>query len=220
MLAFARDGYEGTTNRALAEACGLTSPALYHYFPSKAELYAAVYEAVYDRVFSAFDVAIRDHDTLSGQFVAVLDAISVFNRNEDPTLAAFVVGAAGETQRHPELKDLLKPMRRRNTDFFRRLVACAAARGELPPDVDLRAVGDLLNAVATGLVRLAAVTGDARRHASAVDVLQRVLDGTLLRRVGDSDDVPQSGRDPHRHGVWAGSSPDAGKDPAQIEGRT
>ena len=39
---------------------------------------------------------------------------------------------------------------------------------------------DLLNAVVSGLARLSAITGDARRHAAAVDALQRFFAGTLL----------------------------------------
>ena len=62
----------------------------------------------------------------------------------------------------------------------RRLVAAAAARGELDPDVDVRAVEYLLNAVVSGLSRLSAITGDARRHAAAVDALQRFFAGTLI----------------------------------------
>jgi AcrR family transcriptional regulator len=176
---FARDGYEATTNRSIAESCGLTSPAIYHYFASKAELYAAVYESVFDRVFSEFEKAIVDHDTLVAQYAAVLDAAARLNR-ADPTLPAFVVGVAGDAQRHPELKQKLRPLRRRNNVFFHRLVAAAAERGEFTPDVDLRAVEDLLNAVVSGLARLSAVTGDARRHAAAVEALQRFFTGTLL----------------------------------------
>jgi AcrR family transcriptional regulator len=178
---FARDGYEATTNRSIAEACGLTSAAIYHYFASKAELYAAVYEEVFDRVFSEFEKAIVDRTTLVEQYAAVLDAAARLNR-ADPTLPAFVVGVAGDAQRHPELKQMLRPLRRRNNVFFQRLVAAAAERGELSPDVDLRAVEDLLNAVVSGLARLSAITGDARRHAAAVDALQRIFAGTLLTR--------------------------------------
>ena len=181
MAMFAREGYEATTNRSIAEASGLTSAAIYHYFSSKADLYVAVYEAVVDRVFSAFEKAIVGHDTLVEQYVAVLDAVGVLNR-EDPTLPAFVVGAASDAQRHPELKDLLRPLRRRTAGFFRRMVTEAAQRGELGPDTDLRAVEDLLNAVLSGLARLSAVTGDARRHAAAVQALQRFFAGTLVMR--------------------------------------
>ncbi|MGI9053005.1 MAG: TetR/AcrR family transcriptional regulator [Ilumatobacteraceae bacterium] len=177
MAMFARDGYEVTTNRSIAEASG----AIYHYFASKAELYAAVFEAVVDRVFSVFETAIVERSTLVEQYAAVLDVVAMHNR-QDPTLPAFVVGVASDAQRHPELDDLLRPSRRRSATFFRCLVRQAADRGELPPGTDLRAVEDLLNAVVSGLARLSAVTGDPRRHATAVDALQRFLAGTLMTR--------------------------------------
>ena len=172
-------GYEGTTNRAIAEACGLTGAAIYHYFDSKAELYAAVYEAVFARVFDELERAVACQPTLVAQYAALLDATDRLNR-DDPTGPAFVVGVAGDAQRHPELTNLIRPLQRRNNVFFRRLVAAAAERGELSPDVDVRAVEDLLNAVVSGLSRLSAITGDARRHAAAVDALQRFFAGTLL----------------------------------------
>jgi AcrR family transcriptional regulator len=179
---FACDGYEPTTNRSIAEASGLSSSAIYHYFPSKAELYAAVFEEVFDRVFDEFEKAIVDHQTLVGQYAAVLDACAVLNR-EDPSLPAFVVGIAGDAQRHPELEELLHPLQRRNNVFFRRLVKEAYERGELDDDVDLRAVEDLLNAVISGLARLSAVTRDCARHTAAAGVLHQLLAGTLVRTV-------------------------------------
>ncbi len=176
---FAQHGYDATTNRSIAAASGITSGAIYHYFDSKADLYAAVYEEIYDRVFSALEQAIAGHDGLIAQFAAAIDAAAELNVS-DPTLPAFDRGVAGEAQRHPELKELLRPLRRRNTMFFRKMVAAAAERGELADDVDLRGVEDLLNAVAFGLARISAVTGDARRHTAAVGALQRFLAGTLV----------------------------------------
>ncbi len=179
MHLFAQRGYEGTTNRAIADGCGLTGAAIYHYFDSKAELYAAVYEAVFARVFDELERAVACQSTLVAQYAALLNATDRLNR-DDPTGPAFVVGVAGDAQRHPELTNLIRPLQRRNNVFFRRLVAAAAERGELSPDVDVRAVEDLLNAVVSGLSRLSAITGDARRHAAAVDALQRFFSGTLL----------------------------------------
>ena len=181
MQMFARDGFDATTNRAIAGSSGLTSAAIYHYFSSKAELYAAVYEEVFERVFTEFEKAIVGQPTMVAQYTAVLDAAARMNQ-EDPTVPAFVTGAAGEAQRHPELTQLLRPLQRRSTMFFRRLVVSAAERGELAPDVDVRAVEDLLNAILIGLARLSSVNRDVRRHAASVDALQRVFDGTLLRQ--------------------------------------
>ena len=179
MHLFAQRGYDGTTNRAIAESCELTGAALYHYFDSKAELYAAVYEAVFARVFDELERAVAGQSNLVAQYAALLNATDRLNR-DDPTGPAFVVGVAGDAQRHPELTGLIRPLQRRNNLFFRRLVAAASERGELSPEVDVRAVEDLLNAVVSGLSRLSAVTGDARRHAAAVDALQRFFSGTLL----------------------------------------
>ena len=180
MHLFAQRGYDGTTNRAIAESCGLTGAAIYHYFDSKAELYAAVYEAVFARVFDELERAMAGQSTTSSPSTPrCSNATDRLNR-DDPTGPAFVVGVAGDAQRHPELTGLIRPMQRRNNLFFRRLVAAASERGELSPEVDVRAVEDLLNAVVSGLSRLSAVTGDARRHAAAVDALQRFFSGTLL----------------------------------------
>jgi AcrR family transcriptional regulator len=179
-LRFSCDGYEATTNRSIAAASGLSSSAIYHYFPSKAELYVAVFEEVFERMFGEFEKAILDLHTLIDQYAAVLHACAVLNR-EDPSLPAFVVGIASDAQRHPELAELLRPLQRRNNVFFRRLVKEAYERGELDDDVDLRAVEDLLNSVISGLARLAAVTRDCDRHTAAVDVLHQFLAGTLVR---------------------------------------
>ncbi len=176
---FAELGYDATTNRAIAEASGITPGAIYHYFDSKAELYAAVYEEIYQRVFTTLEEAIAGERTLLGQFEAAIVAAGELNV-QDPTLPAFDRGVFAEAKRLPELEALLKPLRRRNTMFFRRMVAAAAERGELATDIDRRALEDLLNAVAFGLVWISAVTGDNRRTRNAVHTRRRFLDGTLV----------------------------------------
>lgn len=179
--AFAANGYDATTNRSIAAAAGITAGAIYHYYPSKTDLYVAVYVEVQQQVFDAFEHAIAQHDTLVGQFSAVLDAAVELNRT-DPSLAGFVVGVASEARRHPELRDRIRPLRRRTSTFMRRLVDQAVDRGELAPGVDPQAVEDLLDAVMSGLARFSTSTGDSDRHAAAVGALQRFFAGTLIAR--------------------------------------
>lgn len=181
--AFARDGFDATTNRRIAEAAGITTGAIYHYYSSKAELYVAVYEAVQTIVYGAFEKAITPHGTLVDRFGAVLDAAVELNR-DDPSIAGFVVGVASEAQRHPELRDLIAGIRGTGSGFLRQLAVDAAAHGELAPDISVEALEDLLNAVLSGLARFSNQTGDAGRHAGAVEVLKRFLDGTLMRATG------------------------------------
>lgn len=179
---FTERGYDATTNRAIAQASGVTQSALYHYFDSKAHLYAAVYEETYDRVFDALDAAIADQPTMIEQFAAALVASAEVNVN-DPALPAFDRGVTGEALRHPELNELLRPLRRRNQQFFHKMVAAAVERGELAEDVDRRSVEDLLSAVAFGLARISAVTGDAKRSVAAVEALRAFLAGTLVEEI-------------------------------------
>jgi AcrR family transcriptional regulator len=179
--AFAKDGYDATTNREIAEAAGITSGAIYHYYPSKAELYVAVYAEVQQIVYGAFNEAILPRQGLLARFGATLDAAVELNR-EDPSIAAFVVGVASEAQRHPDLRDRLAPLRTMDKNFLARLARDAKENGELADDVDAQALEDLLNAVLSGLARFSNQTGDNARHAAAVDALKRFLAGTLMRR--------------------------------------
>ena len=178
--AFARDGFDATTNRQIAAAAGITTGAIYHYYPSKADLYAAVYAAVQDTVSTAFEAAVAPHTTLVDRFAAVLDAAVALNR-ADPSIAGFVVGLASDAQHHPELRDKIRSSRGAGAGFLRRLVVEAAARGELAPDVSIDGLDDLLNAVLSGLARLSNLTVETERHANAVEALKRFLDGTLMR---------------------------------------
>ena len=170
--------YDATTNRDIAAEAGVTTGALYHYTRSKADLYGEVYAEVQDLVYGEFDKAFA-HDSFRARFGAVLDAAVALNQR-DPSLAGFVIGVSPEVQRHPELRDMLRPMARRTSTFLHRLVGDAVAAGELAPDVDPAAIEDLLNAVLAGLARFSNVTGDADRHAAAAAVLHRLVDGTLL----------------------------------------
>src|SRR5690348_8619456 len=61
---FMQYGYRAVTTRQLADACGLTQPALYHYFPDKQALYLAVVteeialvKAALERIVQRSDVA-------------------------------------------------------------------------------------------------------------------------------------------------------------------
>jgi AcrR family transcriptional regulator len=178
--AFARDGFDATTNRHIADAAGITTGAIYHYYPSKADLYVAVYAEVQGIVYGAFEKAIAPYDTLVARFGAVLDTAVELNR-EDPSIAGFVVGVASEAQRHPELRDLLRASNAVTTGFLQGLANDAKTRGELQDDITADALEDLLNAVLSGLARFSNQTGDSVRHANAVAALKRFLAGTLMK---------------------------------------
>lgn len=177
---FISDGYAATTNKTIAEAAGITPGAIYHYVSSKADLYVAVYDEVFDQVYSEYERVAATETTLVGQFSAMLDATVSLNQH-DPSLANFVVGVSREAQRHPELVDRLMPLQRRHRRVLRRLVSDAVERGELAADIDQRAVADVLNSQLSGIVRLSTSLADPARFKSAVDISKQLLAGSLLQ---------------------------------------
>jgi AcrR family transcriptional regulator len=178
---FARDGFGATTNRSIASEVGITAGAIYHYFPSKAELFAAVYAQVQDVVYDLFEAAVEESGTLTDRFGRALEAVVGLNQN-DSSFAGFVVTVPTEVQRHPELVELLAPIRNRSAAFIAGLVADAVANDEFVEGVEPAAVEDLLSAVMSGLAIFSTVTGDLERHAAAVRALHRFLGGDLVRR--------------------------------------
>ncbi len=181
---FARDGYGATTNRSIAAEVGITTGAIYHYFPSKADLFAAVYEQVQDIVYERFERVFTEPGSLVERFGRALDAAVELNR-DDTSLSGFVVTVPTEMMRHPELVDVLRPVRSRTTSFIHRLVVEAVANDEFADGVSADAVEDLLSAVMSGLATFSTVTGDRVRHAAAVRALHRFLAGDLVRRRAD-----------------------------------
>ena len=181
--AFAQRGYDATTNKDIAQAVGITTGAIYHYFASKTDLYAAVFAEVQDLVYGNFEAAAGSHQGFAERLCAVLDAAVAVNAH-DPSIAAFVVGVAGEVQRHPELAPVVAPYRRRARDFVARLVADAAASGELAPGTDPDAVADMASAVLGGLANFSSTSGDVARHRAASAMVQRLIVGTLLVEPG------------------------------------
>ena len=116
---FADVGYDATTNRALAQAAGITTGAIYHYFPSKLDMYVAAYAEMQEVVQSTFEAAAAKHETFTDKFSAILDSIALMSA-EDPSLASFVVGVASESQRHPELSKAIAPLRVGLGQFWRK----------------------------------------------------------------------------------------------------
>lgn len=178
---FARDGFRATTNRSLALEAGITPGAIYHYFESKADLYAAVYCETIDQVYTAFEQAAAGKERLLDQYSAVLRRAYEL-QEQDRSITGFIVAVALETQRHPDLLERLAPQRGRHARFFAELVDAAAARGELQPGVDATALADVMGAVLTGLARMTATERDTRRYTAAVGVLERLFAGTLVER--------------------------------------
>ena len=177
---FARNGFDATTNRAIADAVGITTGAIYHYFPSKLDMYVAVYSEVQDLVYSAFEDASDNHLSFVERLSAILDSLVELNA-ADPSLTCFVVGVAAESQRHPELMAAITPFRQRNAQFLHQLCADAVSRGEIHNDISVNALQDLIDVLLSGLARFSTVTNDNERGRAAITALKHFVAGTAVR---------------------------------------
>lgn len=177
--AFARDGYGNATNKDIAAAAGITPAAIYHYFPSKADLYMAVVEGVQQGIQQTYDRIATQVLTLRERFEAMLSYAVEANRR-DHTGAAFMMGVYTEAQLHPELREPIRALRRRSVDVVAKMVADAVRCGELGDDIDPQALEDLMNAVFVGLRRLSANPDRGERHARAVALLRLLIAGGVV----------------------------------------
>ena len=177
---FGDRGYDGTTTRHIAEVAQLTTAAIYHYYPSKSDLYRAAHAQVHRIIYERYHLSIAGCSTLAEEFGAVLAASRELNEH-DPSLARFLVTARTDERRHPEIAlegDDVPPERGR---FHIALVQRAVARGEIG-DGDAQLVIDTLRTLLAGLVYFA--SDDLTLQARVIDGMNRLLGGTLLRASG------------------------------------
>jgi AcrR family transcriptional regulator len=126
---FARHGYDGATNKLIAEAAGMRSAALiYHYFPSKEDLFQACLERV-----SAFDT-MRDilearQDDPPDIFLRQVGRTYLGLMREDERLAKLALMVFSSFQSHPEVPPLA--LRRVIPALFLPLVAYFQRQAEL-----------------------------------------------------------------------------------------
>ena len=179
-LAFTTRGYDNTTNREISAGAGITAAAIYHYFPSKVDLFVAVYDDVQTKVYDAFDVAVAQHDTFLKKFDAIFDTMLELG-NEDPMLASFVVGVVTEAEHHPDLREALKQVSPRNQSFLASLCLQAQQRGELPEALPVQTAVDVIAGVIGGFARLSVTVRDRQRLRSVAKVYKNMARNALAR---------------------------------------
>lgn len=177
---FAELGYESTTNKYLSGRAGITTGAIYHYFESKLDVYAAVHDDVQNLVYERFEAAIVDVDTFVGQFNAVLETAHDLNI-EDPSLAMFLGAARVDKRRHPEVADAIGGFDLRRDDFYGGMVDLGVKTGEIP-DGSEELVRAIVTTVLIGLTD--AMSDDVEAHRRAVDAVALMFAGELVRPLG------------------------------------
>ena len=179
-LAFTTRGFDNTTNREISAGAGITAAAIYHYFPSKVELFVAVYDDVQMKVYGAFEAAVAQRETFLEKFDAIFDTMLELG-DEDSMLASFVVGVVTEAEHHPDLAEALKKVAPRNNTFLTSLCIEAQSRRELPESLRVQVAVDVMAGVIGGFARLSVTVRDRQRLRSVANVYKNMARNSLSR---------------------------------------
>lgn len=176
---FAASGYRRASNQAIAAAAGVTPNALYHYFASKADLFAAAHETALAVLLDAYRVAAASASDPVERLCALVEANVALNRAH-PGLAEFLATAPLEARRHPELAERLGARGDEVSALLREVLAAGVREGRLPRALDVEAAVALLTAASFGLAWMHGVLPSAEAHEAALRSFQSLLRGQLF----------------------------------------
>jgi AcrR family transcriptional regulator len=170
---FAGEGFDGTTNKEIASLAGVSSAALYHYFPSKADLYVAVCEYI-TRVFEGVFQRATDFDPRLERRMIVLLAENAKIGDEEPFIVGFATGISRVLTKHPEVAEGAFVF---NTNFRRmmlELVETSTEKSEILAGGSESSFADLTVAALAGFGRMSA-RGEHVRRAAAGEMYLRLI---------------------------------------------
>jgi AcrR family transcriptional regulator len=144
---FVRSGFHGASMQDICAEAGMSPGNLYRYFPSKEALIAGIAER--DRAEVAQQFASAD---LSQGVFAVLEGLAHHHfavRPSEQVLLCTEVMA--EARRHPEIARISHAFDADVRTWLIDLLRAAAARGDIPDDVDFDGVVTMLMVIADGV---------------------------------------------------------------------
>lgn len=169
-------GYAGTTTAEIETRAGVSRGARLHHFPTKASLLAAAVELLYDRLGEDYARAMAGMGAEADRFHAAYRLL--WNTYTAPRQAAVLelfVAARGDEELRRELASVSS---RRHRDTRRRANAYF-------PDLATREAEGLLETLQAAMLGLAlqrVVFGETRQEAQALDLLERMVQHTLIAR--------------------------------------
>jgi AcrR family transcriptional regulator len=177
---FAIEGFDATTNKSLAKAAGITTAAIYHYFPSKVELYVAVFSDVQQMVCDTIQKSVDQELEITKNISSMIDALAELTVRE-PAVVSFVLSVSAEAHRHPELMQAILPTGGRIGRILLQIATEAVERGEVNDEISAQSLEDMLMVVLAGLARFNMVYRDAKRTAALINAMKILMAGAAFK---------------------------------------
>lgn len=167
-------GYDAATFTVVAVRSDVTRPAVNHHFGAKSTLYRAVVAQTTNAVIEAAATQAREQSTVTARlstfFAAVIGAGA-----EDRSAAAFLVTAAIESRRHPELVDAEHDPVAACRRFISWALTEASDTGELSSDTDTATLVEMLLAALLGMALSAGHIAPYQDPGHVADAFERLL---------------------------------------------
>jgi AcrR family transcriptional regulator len=171
-------GYHAATFQQIAQRAGVSRPTLHYYFPTREDLYEALLADIRERVAECAATAEGAGSLLSQLAVFTIELRRV--EAAEPALMKMVVTARIDHHRGEHRHDAAIAIVSTVHAFYDSVVADAVRRGELAPDVDVRAVADLVAALFWGLGFHASYISSGNDVSGVARQLFSLLAGGLL----------------------------------------
>lgn len=144
---FLKKGYHGTTMGSIAESLGVTKPALYQYFPSKEDLFAAVAELARDEFKGTLERSYEGRDIRDGS-AALFDALLRYVPQFNSMYSEMLLLAA----RNERLRLVLVQDRKEDIWVIERFIRRQQETGLVSRKLDPRVLSLACDALANGLL--------------------------------------------------------------------
>ncbi len=144
---FLDKGYHGTTMDEIAESLGVTKPALYQYFPSKEDLFAAVAERSRQELMGTLQRSYVDRNIRDGS-AALFDSLLAYAPQFSSMFSEMMLLAA----RNERLRAVLHEDRLGDIRIIERFIAGQQETGYVSPRLNPRALAIACDALVNGLL--------------------------------------------------------------------
>ncbi|WP_405164435.1 TetR/AcrR family transcriptional regulator [Nocardia sp. NBC_01499] len=151
---FSRNGFHATSMDQIVTASGLSTSAVYRYFPSKDELIDATADEALALIGGLFEELLATQPTPSPDqtVTALVAALHRRGEHEDYDLSQLAMQAWTEALRRPHLHELVRDYYRSTHANFAELARRWRADGHIAATADTAAIATLLTTLMPGLI--------------------------------------------------------------------
>jgi AcrR family transcriptional regulator len=178
---FWRHGYEGASLTVLTEAMGINRPSLYATFGSKEELFERVFARYREKQLGVVRAALDQPTAYAALEAFLRTSVDGLTDTGHPLGCLSIQGGLACAPANARISEVLAAGRAANEDALAQRLLRAVQEGDLPPDVDHRALARFAMSLSEGFAVHAAAGTSREDLQAAVAIALR----TLAPRAGD-----------------------------------